>query len=217
MSRHPPVSYGSQLKWPSTTPRSRTRDRGPFDVKTSAVLDDLSAELGRLRATHIAVTSNATVLRSGFPAADDLERALPDPGVAIYMQRKGIALTFTLDRFTTVAANMRGLTLAIRALRSIERYGGAGMEDRALSGFAALPSSTSSSMPTKRHWSAVLAVEAMYRASISEAEMRGELLDLVEMRFKSLARSRHPDGGGTHEAFVELTTAIDEARKELSS
>ena len=42
------------------------------------------------------------------------------------------------DAYKTVAGNMRSLTLAIEAMRQLERHGGSTMMERAFQGFAAI-------------------------------------------------------------------------------
>jgi hypothetical protein len=40
-------------------------------------------------------------------------------------------------------------------------------------------------------------------------------LGVVEDMYRRLARERHPDNGGSHDAMAELNRAIEEARKAL--
>ena len=43
-----------------------------------------------------------------------------------------------MDRFTSVAGNLRSLTLAIEAMRQLNRHGGGTMMERAFAGFVAI-------------------------------------------------------------------------------
>jgi hypothetical protein len=92
-----------------------------------------------------------------------------------------------------------GVALSIDAIRGLERFGAADMVERAFTGFAQLPAQT------KKPWREVL-----------QFGLSTPTRDMVEERFKNLARSRHPDAGGSHDLMSELNTARAAALQELA-
>lgn len=167
----------------------------------------LSDELGRLKATAVVISSNIPLRNDGLPRADSAERRYDDPGIAVYFSYKGKPMVMACDRFTGTAANIRSLGLAIEAMRQLERHGGGQMMERAFAGFSALPPPEGST--PKRPWWEVL------RYSADPAER--ELLSVreVEARYVTLAKKMHPDAGGSTEAMSELNIAKEDAITEL--
>jgi DnaJ-domain-containing protein 1 len=90
---------------------------------------------------------------------------------------------------------MRSLTLALEALRQLERHGGGVMLERAYQGFAALPA------PPKPH--EILGVAADASA------------DEVRKAWRAKISGAHPDNGGTGAA--ELNAARDDMLKRLGA
>jgi hypothetical protein len=86
-------------------------------------------------------------------------------------------------------------------MRAIERCGATQVVERMYKGFAALPARGE----TSRRWQEVLGIRDI-------STLTAEKLNHV---FKDLARTRHPDHGGTAEGFRELTEALANARAEL--
>jgi hypothetical protein len=112
------------------------------------------------------------------------------------------------DRYTSVAANLRAIGLTVEALRAIDRYGSRQMRDRAFRGFAALPADISK----RNNWWDVLGLSAM-RFRRPDGITRAD----IDTAYRSLARTRHPDAGGSQEAMAELNAARDAALKEIGA
>jgi len=188
------------LQWPHGWPRTpyNKQERGDRFTKTDFATgsrkyisfanarDGLYDELRRLGAKNVVVSTNHKPDRFGVPV--ESKRSVGDEGVAVYFVLKGKAVAMACDRFTYAAANMRSLTLAIDAMRQLERHGGGAMMERAFSGFVALTA------PGKNWWD-VLEV----RPDAARA--------VIEANFRRLARDRHPDRGGTDAAMAELNEA----------
>jgi hypothetical protein len=120
-----------------------------------------------------------------------------DDAVAVYFVLKGKRLVMACDRFDSQSANMRSLTLAIAAMRQLERHGGGAMMDRAFAGFTALP-------PPRSCWE-VLGIEpGSNRLAVGRA-------------FRAKALKHHPDQGGSDKAMAELNAARDEAERKQTS
>lgn len=186
------------LNWPDSAKRARSRSASRFGNRTYARAEaELIAELGRMGATHIVISSNIRD-RSGR----GLHR---DPGVAVYFRRRGRETAMALDGYLVAADNAYALAKTIEALRAIERYGSATLADQAFSAFTALPPADAA--PMVRHWREVLGVP--------EGISRQDQLDLALLRYRKAMAANHPDRGGSTEVAEELNGAIAMARQEL--
>jgi hypothetical protein len=208
------------LRWPDGWPRTpaEARDRGrkfilggyggglpTFSHGRHGVLN----ELDKLGAKNVVISSNVEVRLDGVPRTgiDPNKTTFRDPGVAVYFTLKGRPVAMAQDAFDTVGVNLRSLTLAVDAMRALERHGGGTMMGKAFDGFAALPPPAGSK--PKRPWWEVLRFP-------SNADDR-ELLSVAEVdaRFKTLAKKLHPDAGGEDAEMAELNIARSEAISEL--
>jgi hypothetical protein len=124
------------------------------------------------------------------------KRRPEDEGIALYFQRNGKSYVMACDRYGDAEGNMRSLTLALEALRQLERHGGGVMVEKAFSGFSALP-------PPKSCWM-VLGIPP------------GSTVEKIEGAFRTKARAAHPDTGGSHAAMSELSAARDKARQIMA-
>ena len=98
-------------------------------------------------------------------------------------------MVMACDRFERIAANMRSLGLAIEAMRQLERHGGGVMMERAFAGFAAIA--------PPRDWRRVLGFDQLHTPDA----------ETIDARFKQLAKTHHPDVGGSEAAMAELNAA----------
>ena len=203
------------LTWPSGQPRTRTRRRSKFGGKAGRwsfgqARDDLLAEVARLNASHVVLSTNVRLRLDGLPYAN--ERAPEDPGVAVYFRRRvnGELRPFVVacDTYDRIADNCRAIKLTIEALRSIERHGSSALLEQAFSGFSALPPARTGI----RSWQEVLEISPTGADLVPNAA----LLAIAEQRYRRLAQEHHPDRGGSHERMAELNDAIRRAREELT-
>lgn len=168
------------LKWPDGWPRARGREWGRFarNLDTDRTLDQLMDELRRLGATNIVISTNLKPRNvSARPDADPRV----DPGVAIYFTYNAKSMSMAQDRFDNVGKNARSLTLAIDAMRAIERHGGGYMMQRSFDGFAALPPPSDGKGYEKRPWRSVLELSMPLRLSPMTAS-RG-MLPVARVQF----------------------------------
>ena len=193
------------LQWPDGWPRTPAwkRDSGSkFGGKVHGLTmgrarDQLIAELQRLGGRSVVISSNVRLRLDGLPYSD--QRKMDDPGVAVYFVLKKRPMVMAVDRYSSVAGNMRSLTLAIEAMRQLERHGGGTMMERAFTGFAAI-----APPDWKKPWRQVFGVEPSWS---------GDLAAL----YREKARNRHPDAGGSDQLMAELNVAYAEAKKELNA
>jgi hypothetical protein len=194
------------LCWPAGWPRHQGgREWGQFKGTPGRIRDELIQEIDRLvlgnesrgytvRASVI-ISSNIPTKRDGMPMAN--AREPEDPGIAVYFERKGKRMCFACDKYDRTWKNMRAIAKTIEALRGIERWGSSDMMERAFTGFAALPAPG-----VKKPWHEILDIAAHTPT------------EQVRARYRELAKRRHPDAGGSNEAFAELNSAWQDFQRE---
>lgn len=198
------------LSWPTgwkrTPAHARLRSRFAKRAGQNNMLRDLTfseacrrvdEELRRLGARDVILSSNLRTRADGGIRADaGGDKAIDDPGVAIYFALKGQARSMACDVYRTPAANVAAVAATIEALRAIDRYG-VGTLDQAFAGYA--PRLQSAAF----EWWIVL--------GLSRSSTRAQ----VEEAFTRLARAAHPDAGGTHAEMARLTEARTAAYAEV--
>lgn len=181
------------LTWPPGWPRTPAWQRGhsPFKVlSTDRAFRDLVAELERLGARKVIISSNLKLRQDGFPYSQQPRHN--DEGIAVYFTRKGVDMVLACDKFAKREANMRSITLTIGAIRGIERWGSSDMMERAFTGFTALAA------PVALSWREVL----------DPADPEGS--------YRRLRSQHHPDRGGDAEAFQRVQRAYEQYQQERS-
>lgn len=201
------------LQWPAGWKRTdpgRRRD-SDYKVDFGRARDEVIRELRLLGAltNTVVISSNIPTRRDGLPYSNMAEPA--DPGIAVYWSvrqydratntTKLVERTIACDVWRRTRENMRALSLAVGALRMLERTGTSEILDRAFTGFAALPPAATSGM-----WYQVLGFD---RPPTS--------IDAVEEAYRERAKVAHPDAGGSHEAMVALNAAREAARSLLGA
>lgn len=150
----------------------------------------LIEELFRLPGLQLAVvSSNWPVDRKGHARAD--ARRPQDQAIAVYFTRGDKQFALACDRYVQAEENMRSLTLALHAMRQLERHGGGIMMEKAFAGFVALPAPPSC-------WEVLGLTPTANIADVQDA-------------FRRMARSAHPDAGGSTAVMAALNSARDEA------
>lgn len=158
--------------------------------------DRLIAELERLGARHVVISSNFQLNQSGLPSGN---RATPhDQGIAVYFEMNGRPMVMANDRYEKAAGNLTSLALGIEAMRQLDRHGGGQMMERAFSGFAALP-------PSGPDCWTVLGLKP------------GASADHIKAAHRRKVAEAHPDTGGSHAAMSELNAARDEALEQAGA
>lgn len=187
------------LAWPSGFPRSQRREGGRFKATLTAALGNVQTSLRLFGAdsgkpvSGIVISSNVT-LGINKPA---------DPGVAVYFTWEGMPVCIPVDRYDTVAANLQAIHHIIEARRVELRHGTLALVRATFQGFMALPSPD-----RQRPWREVLNLHRHGKSVTRE---------MVEANYRTLARERHPDAGGSDALMAELNAARDAARRELAA
>lgn len=172
----------SGMKW---------RQRG--EVTNYVGRSRLFAELARLGATDVVLSTNVPSRKDGLPYSNAREPA--DHGVAVYFRIRGEPRVLACDRWDRVADNMAALAAHVEAIRGQLRWG-VGSLEQAFGGYRAL-----TAVGARRPWHDVLGVPA----SASPGE--------VEQRIRDLQRLHHPDRGGSHDQMAEINAAADDWRR----
>jgi len=184
------------LEWPAGWERTKIRLGSRFRTTFSVARKGLFAELDRLGARNVVLSTNNELKANGDPRHD--RRPPEDPGVVVYFTRNGKQQCIPCDRWDTVCDNMHAIAMTIDALRGIERWGSGKMIDAAFHGFKALPAATI----TPLQWWQVLNV-----SSNAPAEE-------VTAAYRKLAMLNHPDRGGDVQAMTRINTAYDDFKRE---
>lgn len=200
------------LEWPLGWKRTRGRRHGAFSMtredvvptgvrKRSTPVNMITAvarledQLDKLGAKNPTLSTNVSLNLRGIPRGDENPG---DPGAAVYFSFKGKATVLACDSYFRVADNIAALAAHIDALRRIERYG-VGTIEQALAGYKALPADTAAD------WRAVLGFPKDSKPTV----------DQVTDAYRSIAKTKHPDAGGTDVEMAHLNRARDYALSEL--
>lgn len=186
------------LAWPETMPRYKSaRQPGQFKTSLTNAMKNVNDSLRRFAAdsgkplANVVISSNVT-LGVNNPQ---------DPGVSVWFTWDGMSVCIPVDRYSKVEANLQAIHHIIEARRTELRHGTLALVRATFQGFTALPSPTG-----KKTWREVL---------LFSADMVRPNRDMVEKRYRELAKERHPDAGGSADSMAELNAAKAEALKEI--
>jgi len=205
------------LSWPDGWKRARSRVSAAFGKSKDSIFVDgqeirggkkrlivsdavkrliRTLDLMGIKQDDVLISTNVQLRIDGMPRSD---HEPSDPGAAVYWQKKGQSMRcMAIDQYNRVADNLAAIAATLDAMRAIERHGGAEILNRAFLGFAALPEKAS------RPWRDVLGITGT------------ATLEIVEERFRALAKVHHPDMGGDRAEFEKITQAREAARMEVA-
>lgn len=155
----------------------------------------LLAELRRLGAREVLISSNLRVTLDGIPHASQAKQ-IADPGVAVYFRLGTAPRVLACDRWSSAADNMAAIAGHIEAIRTQERYG-VGTFEQAFAGYAGLP-------PKADPWQVLRLT-------------RSATVDQVIDTHRHLAKTNHPDVGGSADAMARINGARDELLSAIAA
>lgn len=185
------------LVWPSGEPRTPAdmrRGSSPFQVTPEKARKDLSEALSKFKAVNPILASNLPV-RSGQAQ----NKHKDDPGAALFFRIGSRDISVCCDVYRDANDNVRAIFKIIEAMRTIERYGGRSMSDKAFTGFVALP-------PPPDVWKA-LGVSKSVAEALNGRMRREYVMDAFRNKVK--------DGHASGADMASLVEARDEALKQL--
>lgn len=138
------------LQWPHGRPRTKDRSDSAFRVGSTQAFEELLKSLDLFGAENIVVSSNIPTRQDGTPYRDGLNQMFDDPGVAVYFMKGKRLICLPCDSYRRPWENCRAISLAVDALRAMERHGAQQILDQAFEGFIALP--PPSAAPGKSWW-----------------------------------------------------------------
>lgn len=190
------------LYWPAGWPRTKNRKSGKFRSTLTSALNNLRSELVRFGkasgkpVSNVVISSNVT-LGNERPA---------DPGIACYFRWDDRDCCVAVDLYGSVAENLQAIYLVLDAERTKLRHGGLNIVRAAFRGYTALPPPRDANGSLSAPWWEVLGYKSGNGVSLQDAESK----------YRDLAKSAHPDAGGTAGDFQTLAEAIREARMVLT-
>lgn len=194
------------LQWPKGRERTKSRTQSRFGDKTIAsALRPLKEELERLRAQYVVISTNVPVKANGDPYSDP--GRMPDPGVAVYIRLKDKPYVLSCDRWVSVEENLYAIAKHIEALRGMERWGVASLEQT----FAGFKELTATAGEGEDPWT-VLGMEPM-GGNLSRPAAEAEVM----AAHRRLARTAHPDAGGSVDQMSRINVARDAAIAALKA
>lgn len=182
--------------WVTIAPERRQDSR--FEVNRSRGYYGIQRALRAMGCIEVTISMN---VRAQNTTEMDRAGEPNDSGVAVYWTRKGVPGAMACDKYKLVRENLRALQKALDGLRAVEDSGASQVLDRIYSSLKALPAH----IIPKRQWRDVLEIDIDVMPPAS----------MIEKKFKELARTKHPDHGGSQDTFAELAHARDEALAEI--
>jgi hypothetical protein len=193
------------LYWPEDWPRTKDscRNKSKYKVEFITARDDVARELKLLTgdryfdmgAAKFVVSTDVPLRLDGLPLAG--QREPTDPGVAVWWVQKDQLRVMACDQWRTVRENLRGVGLAVEALRAFQRCGATQILDRALQSF-----DRPALMAPRPEWFGVLGL-TVWPPSVDD----------VRRAYNGKVHTAHPDKGGSDAQFIILTRAREEAEQ----
>jgi hypothetical protein len=197
---------------PIETPSAmRVRKAATFKASWQKTLDQLEAELEHLHAETVLVQGyfrDDQISIHGWPKGGAAPNA---PGIILtFVTKKNETFNFPCDTFDQWQDNVRAITLALEALRRIDRYGVTRNAEQ-YAGWKRLEAAGA----TVSKFAADRFNAARFISQITKIDA-GEILRSAKVRDEAIRAARmhmHPDRGGSNEGFH----AVEQARKVLEA
>lgn len=187
------------LQWPVGYPRTKWPTNGyRFTPKSFAVeRDGLISELKRMGARDVVLSTSVPLRQDGLPYATFGKKTVPDVGVAVYFSIDREPMTLCCDKWNSLEANIRAISMSVDAMRSLDRWGVSEILKRVFTGFKAIPEKVDA-----KPWWEVLGV------SVRSSK------DDIKKAYWKLAKIHHPDTGGNLQDFNRISDAYQFAMNQ---
>lgn len=191
--------------WPGELTGWQSRRTSNFKASYTTTLELLDREvfyLGADRAVLQLALTERDIRNDGLPRA----QARPShPGVILAFDSTYGPLQYATDAFTTWQDNLRAIALGLEALRKVDRYG-ITRNGTQYTGFRALMASTALDV---RDAACTLAAftddEWKWDDLLVEVGTLGK--EWTRQAYRTAAKRRHPDVGGSHSDWLRLEEA----------
>ncbi len=192
-----PAPDAYPLQWPAGWKRTQYRKPSHYKVTESKARNDLIKAVKCLGGRAIIISSNLPVKRDGLPYANVGVPA--DPGVAVYWTRNNKQEVMACDRWKKPWENMRAISQAVLAMRTIERTGATQILERMFHAFALPENASEDAVP----WRDVLGAHINTREE-------------AKASYRDKVSQHHPDLGGDVVVFDRINKAYKNALEELT-
>lgn len=205
------MTVGPIREWPGAYTRSRRPSPfryGGKPVKLTTTLGDLDTELRALRAKRVELLvaiDPAKFRRDGRPYAN---AQADHPGIILSFEIPDVGpVSYPCDTFTTWEDNLRAVTLALQALRKVDRYG-VTKHGEQYRGFLAIEATAAPAGFATAD--AALAWLADFTGLVN---LDGSALR-PRVALREAQRLTHPDHGGDANLFQRVSLAEAKLREE---
>jgi DnaJ domain len=178
------------LQWPKGWPRTTTPQSSPFKTALSTALNNVRKSLTAFGKDSGNPISDIIISSNAALGHDDPK----DCAVAVWFVWEGKQLCIAVDKYKKVQDNLQAIHFVIESRRTELRHGGLHLLRQAFAGFKALPAGKAE----RDCWEVLKMKPTKKEADIHE-------------RYRELAKTMHPDTGGSAEAFCELQEAREQA------
>ena len=144
------ITFRALSQWPLKPTPASSRKRSQFQSTWSKTVDLLERELGLLGAKNVVIEADCEPSEVRIDGNLRANAKLRGPGVVVSFDCSKGAMLFPCDTFTDWQANVRGIALALEALRAVDRYGVTQQAEQ-YRGWTALPDLRDHTYGARRH------------------------------------------------------------------
>jgi len=168
----------------------------------------LERELGQLEAENVVLqmaVTDAEIRVDGWIRAN----ARPQhPGVILTFESVHGPLSYAVETFTDWQANVRGIALALEALRKVDRYGVTKSGEQ-YKGWKALPAKAGTTMSARAAANVIVDLSPGWVGEFRDYSVDQVLTVRTAFKhcYRAAAKASHPDAGGSPERFQLLQQA----------
>lgn len=206
------LTFRPLTTWPGRATPAGDRQRSRFDTPWSKTLRQLDHELMQLEARNIVMEADCDASEIRLDGHFRANAKLRGPGVVLSFECHKGELRFPCDTYTDWQANVRAITLALEALRAVDRYGVTQHAEQ-YKGWAKLegPATAIPSGVFTRQSAAEWIRNKCHECSFLAPSVKLLQVDQDSLRaaYRSLVSVLHPDRRGSDVEFKQLMSAME--------